>query len=413
MKVRLTPFKASGEISAPPSKSYAHRYILAAFLAGKPCEVQNVGFSDDVNATVSAILSLGGIIEKVGDTVYVSGRKTVERATVDCGESGSTLRFLMPVALALGIGADFCGSERLLSRPIEDIARAVEGHGALISGHTVSGKLKSGVYRLNAGVSSQFTSGLLFALSAICGESEIILDGDSVSKGYVDITVSVLKEFGVRVEKTDAGYKIFGGYNNPPACVLVEGDWSGAAFPLSIGALSGDITVKNLKYPTLQPDGAIADILKSFGAKILVRDNCVSVKKDKLVAVRKINCENFPDIAQVVCSVAAFCDGKTTLTGVNRLKIKESDRIAAIINTLSACGIRTEYDGEKLTVYGGTPKGGAIDGGNDHRTVMSAAVIAAAANGVFVIDGAEHVAKSYPDFFKDYKLLGGKVDVLI
>ena len=413
MKVQITPFKADGEISAPPSKSYAHRYILAAFLSGKPCKIHNVGFSDDVNATVSAIKSLGGIIEKKGDTVYISGRKTVKTATVNCLESGSTLRFLMPVAVALDINAEFCGSKRLLSRPIEDIARAIEGHGGKIVGHTVSGKLKNGVYRLNAGVSSQFTSGLLFALSAVRGESEIVLDGDSVSKGYIDITVSVLKEFGVKIDKTQAGYKIVGGYNNPPEKAVVEGDWSGAAFPLSIGALCGAVTVKNLKYPTLQPDGAIAEILRDFGADVSVGENSVTVKKGDLRAIKEINCENFPDIAQVICSVAAFCKGETTLTGINRLKIKESDRITAIRNTLSACGISILYDGEKLTVFGGVPKGGLFSGGNDHRTVMSVAVIAAAANGTSVIDGAEHVAKSYPDFFEDMKLLGGKFDVII
>lgn len=413
MKVQLTPFKSSGEISAPPSKSYAHRYIIAAFLAGKPCKIQNVGFSDDVNATVSAILSLGGMIEKKGDTVFISGRKKVKNVVVDCFESGSTLRFLMPVAAALGINAEFCGSERLLARPIEDIARAIEGHGAKIVGHNVKGQLKNGVYRLNAGLSSQFTSGLLFALSAINGESEIILEGDSVSKGYIDITVSVLKEFGVKVCKTDAGYKIIGGYNNPPACVLVEGDWSGAAFPLCVGALCGIATVKNLKYPTLQPDGAIVDILKAFGAIVSADKNGITVKKGDLKGVKEINCEDFPDIAQVISSVAAFCKGETMLTGVSRLKIKESDRINAIISTLSACGIAAEYDGERLTVFGGKPKGGSFSGGNDHRTVMSAAVIGSAADGASTIDGAEHVAKSYPNFFEDLKLLGGTVDVSI
>lgn len=413
MKVKLTPFNSCGEISAPPSKSYAHRYVLAAFLAGKPCKIQNVGFSDDVNATVSAIKSLGGIIEKHGYDVFLSGRKTVKTATVDCGESGSTLRFLLPIAAALGINAEFTGSERLLARPIEDIAVAIEGRGAKIVGHTVKGKLNCGVYRLYAGVSSQFVSGLMFALSALKGESEIILCGESVSKGYIDITVSVLKEFGVKIDKTASGYKIVGGYINPPENAVVEGDWSGAAFPLSIGALCGTATVKNLKYPSLQPDSKIVDILKSFGAEVIVNDNAVTVKKGSLVAVKEINCENFPDIAQVICSVAAFCKGNTTLIGINRLKIKESDRIAAIINTLCSCWIKAEYDGEKLTVYGGTPRGGNFLGGNDHRTVMSAAVLGSAADGVSTIDGAEHVAKSYPDFFRDYKLLGGKVDVLI
>ena len=370
-----------------------------------------MGNSDDVNATIGALKSLGGIIERKGDDVIVSGRVPVVHAVVDCRESGSTLRFLLPVAAALGISAEFTGGGRLMSRPVEDLTSSLNGHGVVVTGHRISGKLESGKYYLDASLSSQFVTGMLFALSAIEGESEIVLKGEKVSKGYIDITVSVLKEFGIKIEETATGYKVSGGYN-PPEKVNVEGDWSGAAFPLAIGALTGKVTVKNLKYPTLQADGAIIGILKKFGAEVSVSKGAVTVKKAALNGIDEINCENFPDIAQVICSVAAFAKGKTRLTGVERLKIKESDRIAAIINTLKSCGIKAEYDGIALTVYGGTPKGGKFDGGKDHRTVMSAAVIgAAAADGVSEITEAEYCAKSYPDFFKDIKRLGGKVDV--
>lgn len=410
MKVQLVPFNAAGTVSAPPSKSFAHRYIIAAFLSGKKCVIENVGYSDDVNATIGALKSLGGALERKGGAVMVSGRAPVLKATVDCKESGSTLRFLLPVAAALGITAEFTGSGKLMSRPIEDLARSIAGHGTEVYGHVTHGKLESGMYYLDASLSSQFVTGMLFALSAINGESEIVLKGEKVSKGYIDITVSVLKEFGVKIEETATGYKVSGGYN-PPEKVTVEGDWSGAAFPLAIGALTGKVTVKNLKYPTLQSDGAIIEILKKFGAEVSVTGNAVTVKKAALNGIDEINCENFPDIAQVICSVAAFAKGKTRLTGVERLKIKESDRIAAIINTLKTCEIKAEYDGNALTVYGGTPRGGEFGGGKDHRTVMSAAVIAAAADGVSEITEAEYCAKSYPDFFEDIKRLGGKVDV--
>nr|MBO4517393.1 3-phosphoshikimate 1-carboxyvinyltransferase [Clostridia bacterium] len=410
MKVVLSPFKADGEISAPPSKSFAHRYIIAAFLAGKKCAIHNVGFSEDVISTVSAVRSLGGIVEKKGDTVIVSGKAPVRQATVDCGESGSTMRFLMPVAAALGIEASFTGRGKLISRPVEDISAAIQGHGATVFGHTVRGKLVCGVYRISGNLSSQFASGLLFALSALSGDSEIIFTGDRVSKGYIDITVSVLREFGVKISETVAGYKIKGGFN-PPEKAFVEGDWSGAASPLAIGALCGRVAVKNLKYPSLQPDSAVLDILCRFGAKASAEKDKITVEKGTLCGIDEIYCENFPDIAQVICSVAAFSSGTTRLTGVNRLKIKESDRIAAIINTLKTCGVRAEYDGVSLTVYGGAPKGGDFDGGKDHRTVMSAAVIAAAADGISTITESEYCAKSYPSFFEDIKLLGGKADV--
>ena len=410
MKVTITPFNAAGRISAPPSKSFAHRYIIAAFLSGKKCVIERVGNSDDVNATVNAIKSLGGSIERSGDDVTVFAGTPVNNVTVDCSESGSTLRFLLPIAAALGITAEFTGSGRLMSRPIEDLARSVEGHGACVFGHKTEGKLKSGTYYLDASLSSQFVTGMLFALSVLDGESEIILKGEKVSKGYIDITLSVLKEFGVKVAETESGFKVTGGFN-PPEKVTVEGDWSGAAFPLSIGALTGSVTVENLKYPTLQSDGAIAEILRKFGAEVSVSCNAVTVQKRALKGIDEINCQDFPDIAQVITSVAAFCCGETRLTGIERLKIKESDRIAAIINTLKTCGIKAVYDGESLTVYGGKPKGGVFDGGKDHRTVMSAAVISSAADGISEITQAEYCAKSYPDFFNDVKSLGGKLDV--
>ena len=410
MKVKITPFNAAGKISAPPSKSFAHRYIIAAYLSAKRCVIENAGSSGDVNATISALKSLGGIIERKGNDVIVSGRVPVKKTTVDCGESGSTMRFLIPVCAALGITAEFTGSKTLMSRPVEDLVFALNGQGTIAEGHRVIGALKSGTFCLDQSLSSQFVTGMLFALSALDGESEIVLSGEKVSKGYIDITVSVLKEFGVRITETEKGFKIAGGYNAPER-VKVEGDWSGAAFPLSIGALTGTVTVENLKYPTLQSDGAILEILKKFGAAVCVSGGAVTVKKAALKGIDEINCENFPDIAQVICSVAAFCKGNTRLTGVERLKIKESDRIAAIINTLKVCGINAEYDGNAITVYGGVPGGGTFDGGNDHRTVMSAAVIAAAAKGSSEIFGAECCAKSYPDFFEDLKRLGGNIDV--
>lgn len=412
MRVGIKPFKADGEITAPPSKSFAHRYIIAAFLSGKKCTVLNAGDSDDVRATIRAVQSLGGKITVENGEITVWGREKVSSAVVDCGESGSTMRFLLPVAAALNINATFTGSERLCARPVDALAAAIKGHGASISGRTVSGRLESGVYRLDASLSSQYITGLLFALAAVRGESEIVLSGKKVSSGYVDITLSVLREFGVNVSRTERGFKIFGcGNFNPPEKAVAEGDWSGAAFMLAVGALTGRVTVKGLKYPTLQPDGNIAKLLKKFGAKITVSDGGVTAEKQSLIGIKDVDCENFPDIVQVICAVAAFAKGDTTLTGVERLKIKESDRIAAIKDFLAACSVACDYQGGKLTVHGKNPKGGCFSGGGDHRTAMSAAVIASAADGASYIDGAECCAKSYPRFFEDIETIGGKTDV--
>ena len=407
MIVRIDPFNAAGEITAPPSKSYAHRYIIAAFLAGKPCVIKNAGDSDDVRVTVSAVKSLGAVVEKRDGDVIFRGRKKVARATVDCGESGSTLRFLTPVCAALGTDAEFICKGRLAERPMGSIANALEGHGATVAGLKVSGKLDCGRYFLDASVSSQFVSGLLFALSALDGESEIVLTGKRVSSGYIDITLDVLRCFGVSVHDVESGFKIKGGYD-PPETVSVEGDWSGAAFPLAIGALTGSVTVNNLTYPSLQADSVFLGILKKFGAEVRVGGGKITVSRAYLRSAGEIDCENSPDIAQAVAAVAAFAEGKTRLTGVSRLKLKESDRIGAIINTLFTCGVRAEFDGEGIIVYGGKPKGCVFSGGKDHRTVMSAAIIAAAADGCSEITDTEYTAKSYPAFFEDIKLLGGK-----
>lgn len=410
MKATIKPFTASGEVFAPPSKSFAHRYIVSAFLSGKKCVIENVGDSDDVKSTVGAVKSLGGELDYDGDTVTFYGRHNVKKATVDCGESGSTLRFLLPVACALNVSATFTGKGRLLDRPINAIRETLESQGAKIDGYTTSGGLKCGKYYLDASQSSQYVSGLLFALSVLDGESEIILCGKNVSAGYVDATVSVLKKFGVKVEKTDTGYKVTGGYKGLEKAV-VEGDWSGAAFMLSIGVLCGKVTVKNIAYPSLQPDCKIVKILQDFGGKITVEGDRVTAEKGELKGGNRIYCEDCPDLAQVVCAVAAFCNGKTVVSGIERLKIKESDRIQAILKMLETANVCAKYSTDKIEITGGKVSGGDFDGGLDHRTVMSSAVLACAGNGVSTVSGAEACAKSYPQFFKHLTYLGGKENV--
>ena len=412
MNVTINPFKANGEINAPPSKSYAHRYIICAFLSGKECVIKNVGNSDDVIATLNAIKSLGGEFSLKDGDVYFCDRKQVDNVIVDCSESGSTMRFLLPVACALGVNATFTGKGRLMNRPIKGLVDAINGHGAIIENHTTKGKLKSGKYYLDASESSQYVTGLLFALSLFNEESEIILRGEKVSFGYVYATVFALQKFGVKVKETQSGFIVQGGYKKVDV-VSVEGDWSGAAFMLAIGTLCGRVTVKNLVYPTLQPDGKIIEVLKNFGAKITIENNSITAEKSKLVVIENIDCENSPDIAQVICAVVTFAKGQTKVTGLSRLKLKESDRCAAILNMLKVCGIKADYFNDSIIITGGMPKGGIFDGGNDHRTVMSSAVIASACTGTSEIIGAEVCAKSYPTFFEDLRILGGKENVSI
>lgn len=430
MEVKITPTRLCGTIEAPPSKSYLHRLIIAAFLSGGEVKIKTGELSDDAFATIGAVKSLGAKITAGEGYITVKRNadfKPQSPVTVFCGESGSTLRFLLPVAAALGIPATFKGKGRLSSRPVDALLTCMNSFGKVAEGLNVTGKLQANDFVLDGSISSQYITGMLFALSFLGGGSLTVL-GKEVSRGYVDITLEVLKKFGVKIEKSGATFRIKSGFTANNKEVSPEGDWSGAAFTLSLGAVTGDVTVTGLAFPSGQGDSEIVKILQKFGAETeIVRDDSrkkdadnslttvIKVKAKKLNGVT-VDLENVPDLAQTVAAVAAFAKGKTTLYSADRLRLKESDRIEAIIKTLGAAGIKAEYSsgrGGTITIYGGLPVGAKFSGGGDHRTVMSAAVLAAGAEGVSEICGAEAAAKSYPEFFNDMKRLGGKADVLI
>lgn len=439
MKVEISPSKLSGEIAAPPSKSYLHRLIIAAFLCGKEIKIHTGELSEDARATLGAVKSLGGGVEFGEGFVKVCGgaekgahggandfRESANALVeVDCGESGSTLRFLMPVAAALGIRARFTGKGRLSSRPIKALADCMNAFKQTVEGREIIAPLPAGDYEIEGSESSQYITGMLFALSCLGGGS-LTVTGKEVSRGYVEITMDVLKKFGVRIEREKNVFKIKSGFHACENEFFTEGDWSGAAFPLCAAAVCGEVSVTGLSSSSEQGDFAIIEILKSFGAETEFfggeesgdkrgEVSGVRVKKRELNGI-EADLKDVPDLAQAIAAVAAFAKGKTVLYSADRLRIKESDRIAAIINTLAAAGIKAEYSenrGGTITIEGGSPKGAAFSGGNDHRTVMSAAVIALGAAGGSEICGAEAAAKSYPEFFNDIIRLGGKVNVCI
>lgn len=444
MKVEISPSKLSGEIAAPPSKSYLHRLIIAAFLCGKEIKIHTGELSEDARATLGAVKSLGGSVEFGNGFVKVRGgakkgahggendfRESANAPVeVDCGESGSTLRFLMPVAAALGIRARFTGKGRLSSRPIKALEGCMNAFKQTVEGREIIAPLPAGDYEIEGSESSQYITGMLFALSCLGGGS-LAVTGKEVSRGYVEITIDVLKKFGVRIEREKNVFKIKSGFNACENEFFTEGDWSGAAFPLCAAAVCGEVSVTGLSSSSEQGDFAIIEILKSFGAETEFfggkesgdkrggenggSKRGVRVKKRELNGI-EADLKDVPDLAQAIAAVAAFAKGKTVLYSADRLRIKESDRIAAIINTLAAAWIKAEYSesrGGTITIEGGSPKGAAFSGGNDHRTVMSAAVIALGAAGGSEICGAEAAAKSYPEFFNDIISLGGKVNVCI
>ena len=408
---KVKPTKLNGEIFAPPSKSFAHRILICAYLSGKRITVKNIGSSDDAFVTLNALKTMGAKISEISDGVVIEkGEMPSDKVVIDCGESGSSLRFLLPVASALGLKATFTGRGKLLERPIKELTSTLNLHGANIDGYEVKGKLLSGVYEIDGNISSQYVTGLLLALSTLDGESEIVINGKLVSEPYVDITLSVLSSFGVEYSKTSSGYKIKGGYNATVTEHTVEGDWSGASFPLVLGAIGGEVTVRGLNLNSVQGDRKILKILERFGANVSLNGDSVTVKKSTLNAI-SLDMDDVPDLCQIVSVLGAYAKGTTEIYGVERLKIKESDRILAIKNMLKVAKINSEYDGEKIIVHGGLVNGGEFDGGKDHRTVMSSAVLATSANGDSVINGAEFYRKSYPEFTSDYKKLGGVLDV--
>lgn len=411
MNLLITPENICGKITAPPSKSAAHRLIIASFLSGEKTRIVGAGSSKDVLATLGALSSMGLSFEKEAGDYILTHRQTENCAIAYCGESGSTLRFLLPVAAALGKIVTFTGEEGLLKRPINGLIEPLNSNGAQIEGLNVKGKLKSGDYFVDASISSQYITGLLFALPLLDGDSRIIFKNGAVSKGYIDITIDVLNLFGVRAEKAEYGYYVKGGQKyRSPKTVIVEGDYSGAAFFLAAGAIGKSVEICGLNSESKQGDVAILKILKDFGADVSVDNNSATVRRNVLKGI-EVDIDPIPDLAQIIAVVAAFSEGKTVLKNVDRLRIKESDRVQAIKNMLAVAGIDCKENGSDLIIYGGEPHGGVFDGGNDHRTVMSSAILACFSRGASTILGAQAMEKSYPEFINDLKKLGGSADV--
>lgn len=413
MQIIIDPAPLSGRVRIPSSKSYAHRLIIAAALSGGKTEIKISGFSRDINATISAVRALGARVAVCGDTVTVERAANPEGAVaVDCDESGSTLRFLMPVAAALGIKAEFVGAGRLMQRPVAALAECMNAYDKVCDGHKIIGRLLRGEYTLDASESSQYVTGMLFALCALGGGSLKVV-GKEVSRGYIDVTSEVLRSFGAEIKRDKNRFIIERGFVAESRKAVAEGDWSNAAFFLAAGAIGGNVSVSGLNVNSRQGDAEIVNILKNFGAKIAVSGDTVTAERGELNGIT-VDLENVPDLAQIIAVTAAFANGKTVLTSADRLKLKESDRVGAIINTLAEAGIKAEYSkncGGSITVYGGAPHGGTFDGGKDHRTVMSAAILALYAKGRSAIVGAEAADKSYPNFFGDITAAGGNAYV--
>lgn len=388
----------NGELTIPPSKSAAHRALICSFLA-KGGNVTPIIPSKDMKATQQAISALEN-----------------NESVVDCIESGSTLRFMIPVACALGKNLTFVGSGLLPQRPIGDYLRLLPEHNVKCVSEgglplSVEGKLSAGTFEISGDISSQYITGLLLALPLLEDDSKIVLTTPLQSKPYVDMTLKVMADYGVSVDETEYGYFVKGNQAYKPMDYVVESDWSQSAFFLVAGALFGDIKLFGLDLKSKQGDKEIVEILKHFGADIDANDSFVSVKKSTLHGI-EIDATDIPDMVPSLAVVGAYANGTTVIKGAERLRYKESDRIESVVTNLKKMGIDVTPTKDGMIIKGSTPNGAELNGFNDHRIVMAFSIAALGANGKTTITDAHSINKSYPHFFEDYNKLGGKANVL-
>ena len=419
-RISVKKGELNGTVSMPPSKSVAHRAIICASLSDGKSVISPVDMSNDIVATVNCMKALGADIQLEGNVLTVNGKNIFSNKDVglDCGESGSTLRFLVPVCCAGGITAEFTGHGKLPERPIGIYLQCLPEKGINCKTQgglplKVSGKLESGIYSIAGNVSSQFITGLLLSLPMLEGDSEIILTTELQSSGYIDMTTDIMGKFGVEVKRTETGWKIKGGQKYTARDFTVEGDWSQAAFFMTAAAISGKVTIDNLDLKSYQRDKECFDIYKSFGADVTENDGKITIQKNKLKGI-EINAENIPDMVPALSVVGALAEGVTVIKGAERLRIKECDRLAAMADGLSRMGADIKETADGFIIHGvNCLKGADVDGYNDHRIVMSLAAAAFGADGEVIISDMESINKSYPKFFEDYRKIGGKADVIM
>ena len=413
------PARIGGTVSAPPSKSMAHRAVLCSALAKGTSHIENLEFSKDISATLAAAGQLCARVESGPADVLVEGLGHFRPVfgPVDCCESGSTLRFLIPLASLTGQSITFVGRGRLMERPqsvYETLYREQNLHFEQANGQlTVAGSLRSGEYMLAGNVSSQFISGLLFALPLLAGDSTLHLIPPVESRSYIEMTRAAQAAFGVTSHwLDDTTLCIPGGQQYHPRDYIVEGDYSQAAFLAVLGAVKGGITLTGLAAETLQGDAAILDILRRCGAKFTRTEAGLVFEQAPLHGV-DIDLADCPDLGPVLMVLGLLCEGTTVIRNAERLRIKESDRIAAMEAELRACGGVLSSEGGTITVQGCKPRLHApeapLSGHNDHRVVMSLTVLALAADIPLAINEAEAVQKSWPHFFDALKPLGVEV----
>jgi len=417
MKAVIKPSKAYGKVKIPPSKSMAHRAIICAALADGKSVISNIDYSVDITTTIDCMRKLGAQISCDGSVVTVQGLKdfnSIKDNKIECNESGSTLRFLIPVFSLTGQKITFTGKNRLLKRPQKIYEEMFKEAGLFFEQDDekiqIQGAIPSKEYTLSGGVSSQFISGLLFTLPLLSGNSKIHILPPFESRSYIDLTIQMLNKFGIKIEwENDLTLNIKGGQKYAPHNETVEGDFSQFAFFGVLSAVNSPIEICGMDPNSLQGDRQILDILKDFGCSVEFTDGVYSIKADHLCAA-PIDLKNCPDLGPILCTLAMFSKGDTLITNAGRLRLKESDRIAAMKSECAKMGCKIEDTQNEMTIHGGFAKPAeALNGWKDHRIVMACAVALSVLGGE--IDGCEAITKSYPSFFEDLKKVGIEVEL--
>ncbi|KEH98978.1 3-phosphoshikimate 1-carboxyvinyltransferase [Clostridium botulinum C/D str. BKT12695] len=426
--IKITPSELNGEINIPPSKSLAHRAIISAGLSDGVSNIENIIFSEDIKSTIRGMKSLGIKIDDITNENKKSlGRKTLkvigkeklilENDTIDCSESGSTLRFLIPIALRAEKAVTFTGRGKLVSRPLDVYYNIFEDQGIKYKTTnnqlplTVDGKINSGEFHVKGNISSQFITGLMYTLPFLDGDSKIIIITELESKGYVDLTIDMLKKFGVEIENNN--YKEFiikGNQKSTSRDYRVQGDFSQGAFFIVAGILGSKVKTLDLDIDSLQGDKAIIDIVKKMGSNIKVGRDYIETKKSKTHGIT-IDASECPDLVPILAVLGAVSHGTTRIINAERLRIKECDRLKAMATELSKIGADIEELEDGLIIKGKYKlKGGVVDSWNDHRIAMAMAIASIKCTEPVIIQNSMAVNKSYPDFWKDFEKVGGIID---
>lgn len=412
----IQPGGVLGTLEMPPSKSLSHRAVIAAGLAKGTSVLHNIVMSEDIAATCAGMKAMGVQVEQENHSLVVTGWGGLTAAVgdIDCRESGSTLRFLIPLGLLTGKETTFTGKGRLAQRPLTPYYRIFDAQGIRYSSAeglplTIEGRLKPGKFILEGNISSQFLTGLMFVLPLLEEDSWITLSTPLESRGYIDLTRDILETFGVVIECQEDGiFYIQGKQQYRPCTYTNEGDFSQAAFWISAGVLQGDVTCQGLQAQSLQADRAILDVVARMGGQVEVGDNQVRTRSSTLHGIT-VDVSECPDIMPIISVLGCFAQGTTRIVNAARLRIKESDRLHAMAVELGKLGASIEEHEDSMVIYG-KPwlEGGEVDSWNDHRIAMALSIAALRCKQPVTIHNSGAVAKSYGNFFEDFIKVGGR-----